>query len=249
MRVRVRIERSGFALAVRIARCYPAAALSSGSPEPSLAFDPAGLPWVSYRSGMHLYVARFDGTGWLAEQIEDGQPRSTGYGNSLAFAADGHPSVSFHTVSGSLKLARHDGLVWRYEDLTRQAAFGTSLAFAPSGHEAIAYYDGGDLALKLARWDGTAWAWDTIDASPVWRRRSASTERTRWWRTATGTVSRRVSPAMTVRRGATRSSTARCRRSTSSRSASVRPATSRSPTTVCEPVRSSGPDAGARGSL
>ncbi|TVQ93841.1 MAG: hypothetical protein EA397_03560 [Deltaproteobacteria bacterium] len=83
----------------------------------SLAFDPAGVAWVSYHAVDNgaLKVARREGTTWTSEFVDRGSGLNsrTGLWTSLAIDANGQPVVVyFDAVNHSLQMARRTDGEW-----------------------------------------------------------------------------------------------------------------------------------------
>ena len=70
----------------------------------SLAFDSKGTPWLAYGAGTSLVLARYDGTNWHANPIEDTHDFYFG-GVSLVLDANDAPHLAWYTKDG-LKYAQ-----------------------------------------------------------------------------------------------------------------------------------------------
>ncbi|MDP3723287.1 MAG: hypothetical protein Q8R91_07315 [Candidatus Omnitrophota bacterium] len=161
----------------------------SGDPTPtsfgeynSLAFDPAGNAWVSFRrygTTMPLLVARYVGSGgtgdtggaWTYTYVASPPgDQGSGLGTSLAFDPAGNAWVSHvdedFSVVNFLFVARYVGSGGTGCDVTDWTCATvdapvngvgtlTSLAFDPSGKAWVSYQDNATSALKLARYVGS----------------------------------------------------------------------------------------------
>lgn len=137
---------------------------------PSIAFDSAANPGVSYGAGTDQfeirYATRKDGV-WQVEVVDDqGRPfKST----SLVYADSGEPFVSyFASDDQDLRLAHRnmtDGR-WTVETVDAEGDVGTytSLQLNSRGWPMIAYYDEGAQDLKFASWDGGEWQIELLDS-------------------------------------------------------------------------------------
>ncbi len=138
----------------------------------SLAFDSSGMPCISYlfrgRSGALLKLARFDGSSWSTEVVDDG---AIARYNSLVFAPDGNPSIAYSDVTGggshfdTLKFAHWNGASWDIEivETAEVAGVFAALAYDPAtGFPAIVHRDD-QQNLRFARWNGTFWEIETVD--------------------------------------------------------------------------------------
>lgn len=139
----------------------------------SIAIDPHGNPWVSFRyvTGSDLYVARFVGAGgtgcavasWTCEAIDtavDG-----GSATSLAFDPSGTPWISYRDIANTdLKVARYVGAggttcansAWDCQTVhdREDAGNNSSLAFDASDLPWIAFREEAGDDLELARYVG-----------------------------------------------------------------------------------------------
>ena len=124
---------------------------------PSLAFDSADRPVISYHSGYgDLRVARWDGSGWVTTKVDEAAVRVGPY-TSIAIDGDDHVFISYRHSSDGVKLARYDGSAWTAEVVAPDTYIDpTSLALDAAGNPLISYEgDGGTI--YLATWTGTAW--------------------------------------------------------------------------------------------
>ena len=134
-----------------------------------LAFDPAGLPAVSYYAAgpvFKLRIARFDGSTWIVADVGSAQ---VGLPTSLAFAPDGQPSIAYYDSSThDVKIARYDGVDWATTLVdgagTIVGTGGVSMAFAPDGQPAISYTDE-NAKLKISRYTAGIWVKSLVDNS------------------------------------------------------------------------------------
>ena len=122
----------------------------------SLALDGADRPHISYFDNTNddLKYARWDGSAWLTETVESaGQ---TGYSNSLAVDADGHPHIiylNWDSTGYLLRYAHWDGTQWQIETVVDGwVEWYPSLALDAAGRPHISYYDGGWNDLWYAWW-------------------------------------------------------------------------------------------------
>lgn len=140
----------------------------------SIAMDPAGRPWVSYRdvTNGNLKVARYvgaDGTGcnvasWTCTVVESSN--DAGYHTGIAFSPSGQAWVVHKSIAtdGDARLARHVGTggtgcasaAWTCTAVVESSDVNgyTSLAFSPSGQAWVSYQDGA-LDYKLALYVGS----------------------------------------------------------------------------------------------
>jgi subtilisin family serine protease len=152
---------------------WSAVAVDSGGPGISLAVDPdTGHPAVSHGWGS-LRFASFDGSRWSVEVIENRDARNDI--TSLAYAPDGNPCIAYRGAEGNgknksegLKLACHDGSGWTTQLIEGNLAGRYKhLAFDADGYPLVAYSadaDGDNTidTLKLARWNGSGWAIESV---------------------------------------------------------------------------------------
>ncbi len=124
------------------------------------------------------------GSGWGCVTIDGlGATAADGQYSGTAFDAHGTPWISyFDATNTAVKVARYVGSggnctsgMWQCEivdTLAANAADGsfTSIAFDPNGAPLISYFDGGNTAIKVARYVGTggnctstAWTCETVD--------------------------------------------------------------------------------------
>lgn len=131
-----------------------------------LAFDGAGRPAVAYYDGNagDLRYAWNDGAGWNVELVDTAL--TTGWYPSLAFAPGDEAIVAYDGGSvDEARLARRTGAdAWSPAPIDSNDAY-TSVAVDASGLPAIAYADATRASIRLARWDGTGWTTDVVDAS------------------------------------------------------------------------------------
>ena len=122
----------------------------------SLAIDGSGNPAISYGERT-LRFARWSGTKWIKERVDEG-----GYG-SLAFDGSGNPAIAYVDGNSGLRLARDSGANWVSKTVDAVGTHGytpLSLGFDGSSNPAIAYAS--DNSVTLARSDGTAWTLETV---------------------------------------------------------------------------------------
>ncbi|MCK4520928.1 hypothetical protein KAT95_03705, partial [Candidatus Parcubacteria bacterium] len=150
----------------------------------SIAFDPSGNAWVSYRDDATdqlktaQYVGNGNGTGcgtgssdWTCTVVDDHDTDIIGYYTSIAFDPSGNAWVSYHdTTNGQLKTAQYVGngngtgcgtgsSDWTCTVVDDHASDDigedTSIAFDPSGNAWVSYYDATNLLLKTAQYVGS----------------------------------------------------------------------------------------------
>lgn len=134
-----------------------------------LAFDPAGFPAISYYAAGPVFqvrIARYDGSIWNVTDVGSAQ---VGLPTSLAFAANGQPSIAyFDSSTYDVKIARYDGSVWTTTLVdgagTILGTGGVSMAFAPDSQPSVSYNDE-NSKLKIARFNGTSWVKTIVDNS------------------------------------------------------------------------------------
>ena len=140
----------------------------------SLALDGLGHPHVSYC--MHsphastceeLEYARYDGTAWWAETVDDAG--LVGAYNSLALDGAGRPHISYYdSANGDLKYAWRDETGWQVEtvDSTGNVGQHASLALDGLGQPHVRYFDGyPNYDLKYTWRDGATWRIITVDSA------------------------------------------------------------------------------------
>ncbi len=143
----------------------------------SIAFDPSGNPWVSYRaiSSLDLRIARYVGTGgtgctgntvWTCTAVDS--TNDVGLYTSLSFDSGGNPWMSYYhasttcdVASCNLRVARYVGsggtgcavATWTCTaiDTTNNVGQYTSIAFDASGAPWVSYYDLTNTALRIAK--------------------------------------------------------------------------------------------------
>lgn len=132
---------------------------------PSLAFDGAGLPSISYQEGerLDLRFARFDGTQWLTQTLETAL--ETGYLTSLAFGPDGEPRIAYDAVvNHRVMFARRIAGVWSIEEVSLNGhgfSATSSLAFDGTGRPCVLFTRA--FQLVLACRDAGGWVSEVID--------------------------------------------------------------------------------------
>jgi hypothetical protein len=114
------------------------------------------------------------GTLWIAGYLEANWDQPAQFGDLVVGKYDG-TSIEWTLVDGVPTEPPVDGAVFNLEGFRGgQTAPGddvglwTSIGISPAdGRPAVAYYDRTNKALKLARFDGSAWAIETIDDDPA----------------------------------------------------------------------------------
>jgi len=113
-------------------------------------------------------VARFDGTSWSHETVDNGGP-----GIDHGHYPNGDAAVSHGW--GSLRLGRRSGAGWSVETVASSSNNDeTSLAFDANGYPAIAHTARakGKFTLHLSRWTGSQWQTEQVDPVPSGRWKS-----------------------------------------------------------------------------
>jgi hypothetical protein len=133
------------------------------------AYDPSGNASIAY---VEVYTdtlkfARRAGPSWQIETVDT----TDGTGVALGYDSAGKACIAYGW--GKLKFACKSGTSWKVQTVEKQNAFNdvVSLAFSPTtGYPAISYrYSAGSSGLKLARWTGTAWATEVVNAGGAGR--------------------------------------------------------------------------------
>lgn len=145
----------------------------------SMKATPDGKPAVAFydrtEDALGYAVGTVSGTevSWAREKVdsyrdEEGlNPGDAGKYASMAIAADGTVWIAYQdTSNGSLKYARRDPAsgTWTtaVADIgggrSSDAGYWASIALAPGDAPVIAHYDKGEGTLRVARWNGTAFA-------------------------------------------------------------------------------------------
>ncbi len=144
----------------------------------ALVLDGGGHPHVAWQSDNGTAAGgiryAFDGgSGWTVETVESAVVGARVPGLSLALTSGGVPSISFYGGDGfGLKYATRGGAgTWGIAtvDAAAYAGFhGTSLVFDAADHPVLSYFTYDYLlaaqALRLARYDGTAWTIQIVDS-------------------------------------------------------------------------------------
>ncbi len=130
----------------------------------SLAFDAAGHPHIGYcrqepgtTDCAELRYAYSDGSSWITTTVDAG-----GNSASLALDSNGRPHIAY-IRAGNVHHAWFDGTEWLSETVAMPGA-ELSLALDAEDHPAIVA-TGDNIALRYARWNGSAWQIETVDIS------------------------------------------------------------------------------------
>jgi hypothetical protein len=135
----------------------------------SLAFTPAGRPSIAYALNIDSQVnyAVYNGSSWSIQYTYLSRAADL----ELAYTTNGNPAiVSIDTLNRRLMYAEKKSgwagnatIVETLTDITHDGC--VSLSIAPGGRPAIAYYDATNRDLKYAKYNGTAWTRETLDAA------------------------------------------------------------------------------------
>lgn len=137
----------------------------------SLAFDPSGIPHISYFDDerQSIFYATFANSAWTTEKVV----YAVGYGSTaLAFDPSGNPAIGYggYHINMGLEYAHPDGSAWSSEKVADGVGWGkigeggtgyfSSLLIDSAGTPHIAYNNGkkGDAAsMMYATKKGTVW--------------------------------------------------------------------------------------------
>jgi hypothetical protein len=128
---------------------------------PSLVFDTAGNPVISYynKSKGDLRLARHDGTDWVFRTLD--ATDDVGRHTTMAVANNGRIAVAYdNTTTGHLRYTiqtASGGWAKNAVDTTTQGVSWMSLAFDQQNRPNISYYDAHPADLKFARMNGATW--------------------------------------------------------------------------------------------
>ncbi len=130
-------------------------------------FDPPSMTITGSASDIDFQASETQQppSGWNIEVVDS--LGDVGRDSSLAFGADGSPSISYYDASnGDLKYAHENGSTWQIQTVDSAGDVGqaSSLAFDPAGNPAIVYCDSTDYYLKYAHWSGGSWHIETVDS-------------------------------------------------------------------------------------
>ena len=142
-----------------------------GSNGISMALDRTGNQHISYynASASSLMYARYDGTSWQAEEVDNGG--SSGTYSSIAIDPSGNPHISYINTTpnpDAVMYAHHNGTAWTTEviDATPYYAYDTSIDLDSSGNPHISYavYNntGNSYNLRYSYHNGSEWVYDDI---------------------------------------------------------------------------------------
>jgi hypothetical protein len=158
--------------------------------EVSLALDANGYPQIVYYTRQYytnenefgLKYLYWDGSNWITETVEYGvwahtepyQDLTVGLFNSLVMDSLGNPHISYYNTNNGdptvenygLRHATRVGGIWQIEKVINGEGYGyygTSIAMDSSDHPVIAFRSAPDQEVKLARYDGSTWAFETVD--------------------------------------------------------------------------------------
>lgn len=161
----------------------------------SIAFDPAGNAWISFRysDSADLMVAKHVGTGGNCDTVGAGSDAwqcttvdatdDVGTYTSLAFNENGMPWISyFDETNLNLEVARYVGSggncdtvgagsdAWECltVDGTGNVGQFSSLSFDSNGDPWISYFDNTNFSLKVARYTGTGSETSCVGGSSDW---------------------------------------------------------------------------------
>lgn len=137
----------------------------------SFVIDSDGYPHIAY-VGDQVYYARFDGTVWQVEIIDD--PPGTIYDftqgpASIVLDEDDNPHISYLNVdSTSILYAYNTGSGWISEMVETAAPgnriwYDTAIALDQSGKPHLCFSNEG--VLRYAKWTGASWQIETVDDS------------------------------------------------------------------------------------
>jgi hypothetical protein len=138
----------------------------------SIAIDANNRPHASYfgfknandTSPFGLKYARWNGTKWIIEYIED--VGRTVAETSIALDSQGRPHISYYSLpTRHLKYAYFDGTKWNIEEVDTGLDVGitNSLRLDSNDLPRIAYWDEAQQRVRYARFDGNAWIFSTVE--------------------------------------------------------------------------------------
>ncbi len=143
--------------------CVDCPKFIGGMRDHSLELDASENPVTAY--GMdHLYYARYDGSGWITETVDE-SPATGGFA-SLALDTAFNPHISYQDgMTSDLKYAHKTGSTWFLETLDTNASAGyfTSITVDAGSYPHIAYGNNqvGALGLYYVYADGSGWHYET----------------------------------------------------------------------------------------
>lgn len=118
-----------------------------------------------------LQYAQLNGRQWDVTIVD--KATNPGGHCSLAFNAQGFPSIAYHSSSElALKFAQYDGNTWNIttidQDSDGKESPGEfpSLKFGHDGHPCISYHEATKGELRFACFDGSSWTITLVDGGP-----------------------------------------------------------------------------------
>ncbi len=147
--------------------------------KPAIAYYDVDFDALGYAVGT---IRDDGGVSWSHEKVDSYpdssglNPGDAGWYASLAIGKDGSPWIAYQDrTNGTLKVAHKVDGAWTTLLADRSAGIGASeaglwasLAIDPAGDPMVAHYDKADGALRVARWNGTAFTGEVVyDGEPV----------------------------------------------------------------------------------
>lgn len=136
---------------------------------PSLAFDSAGTPHISYYDASnHLKYARLNGSTWVTVIVD--QAADVGQYSSIVVDSSGNPHIAYYDATNKrIKYVSYNGTAWITPVIIETNSCGgydsISLALTSQGWPRFSYHDNCSNTdnLKFAWWDGFNWSVSSID--------------------------------------------------------------------------------------